>query len=36
MRLSWLGHSAFRIEIEDQIILLDPWIGNPLFEPARR
>jgi L-ascorbate metabolism protein UlaG (beta-lactamase superfamily) len=36
MRLRWLGHSGFRMEIEDQVILLDPWIGNPLFDAARR
>lgn len=36
MKLIWLGHSGFRIEIEDQVILLDPWLGNPLFDPARR
>ena len=26
MRLRWLGHSGFRIEIEDQVLLLDPWL----------
>jgi L-ascorbate metabolism protein UlaG (beta-lactamase superfamily) len=36
MKLAWLGHSGFRIEIEDQVILLDPWISNPLFDTARR
>ena len=36
MKLGWLGHSGFRIEIEDQVLLLDPWLGNPLFDPARR
>ena len=36
MRLSWLGHSGFRIEIEDQVLLLDPWLGNPLFDASRR
>ena len=36
MKLSWLGHSGFRIEIEDQVFLLDPWISNPLFDSARR
>jgi L-ascorbate metabolism protein UlaG (beta-lactamase superfamily) len=36
MRLLWLGHSGFRIEIEDQVLLLDPWLGNPLFDSARR
>ena len=36
MRLLWLGHSGFRIEIADQVLLLDPWLGNPLFDNARR
>jgi L-ascorbate metabolism protein UlaG (beta-lactamase superfamily) len=36
MKLVWLGHSGFRIEIEDQVILLDPWISNPLFDQDRR
>ena len=36
MKIIWLGHSSFRIEIEDQILLVDPWIeGNPVF-PAER
>jgi L-ascorbate metabolism protein UlaG (beta-lactamase superfamily) len=30
MNIIWLGHGSFRIEIEDQIILIDPWLtGNP-------
>ena len=30
MNIIWLGHGSFRIEIEDQILLLDPWLhGNP-------
>jgi L-ascorbate metabolism protein UlaG (beta-lactamase superfamily) len=36
MRLTWLGHSGFRIEIEDQVLLLDPWLGHPLFDVSRR
>lgn len=33
MKIIWLGHASFRIEIEDQILLVDPWFtGNPLFE----
>ena len=33
MRITWLGHSGFRIEVGDQILLLDPWFtGNPMFE----
>ncbi|WP_456387604.1 metal-dependent hydrolase [Profundibacter sp.] len=37
MKLIWLGHSGFRIEIGNQILLLDPWMtGNPMFpEDAR-
>jgi L-ascorbate metabolism protein UlaG (beta-lactamase superfamily) len=36
MRITWLGHSGFRIEIADQVLLVDPWLGNPMFPPARR
>ncbi len=36
MKIMWLGHSSFRIEIEDQVLLLDPWIdGNPVFPSTR-
>ena len=32
MKITWLGHSGFRIEIKDQILLIDPWFtGNPVF-----
>lgn len=37
MKLTWLGHSGFRIEIEGAVILLDPWFtGNPAFPADRR
>lgn len=37
MRITWLGHSGFRIEIEDAVLLIDPWLtGNPMFPEARR
>lgn len=33
MKLIWLGHSAFRIEIADATILIDPFLtGNASFE----
>jgi L-ascorbate metabolism protein UlaG (beta-lactamase superfamily) len=36
MNITWLGHSGFRIEIGDQILLVDPWLrGNPSFDEAR-
>lgn len=31
MKFTWFGHSGFRIEIGDQVLLLDPWLNNPLF-----
>ena len=37
MKLTWLGHSGFRMEIEDQVLLVDPWLtGNPMFPEDRR
>lgn len=37
MKITWLGHSGFRIEIEGAVILIDPWLtGNPMFPEARR
>ncbi|MCX5495427.1 metal-dependent hydrolase [Kaistia dalseonensis] len=33
MKLTWLGHSAFRIEIAGATILIDPFLtGNPSFK----
>ena len=32
MKIIWLGHGSFRIEIEDQVLLIDPWLeGNPVL-----
>lgn len=36
MKLRWLGHAGFRLEIGDQVLLIDPWIGNPMFDESRR
>ncbi len=37
MKLTWLGHSGFRLEIENAVILIDPWLtGNPVFPAERR
>lgn len=38
MRIVWFGHSAFRLEFSDKIVLVDPFFtGNPAFEgdPAK-
>lgn len=33
MKITWLGHSAFRIEEGDNVILIDPFLqGNPSFD----
>jgi L-ascorbate metabolism protein UlaG (beta-lactamase superfamily) len=37
MKIIWLGHSGFRIEIEAAVLLIDPWLaGNPMFPEDRR
>ena len=37
MKITWLGHSGFRIEIEGAVLLVDPWLtGNPMFPDDRR
>ncbi len=37
MNIIWLGHSGFRIEIGDQVLLVDPWMtGNPMFPQSAR
>lgn len=36
MKLRWLGHSGFRLEIGGEVLLIDPWLGNPLFDESRR
>lgn len=37
MKITWLGHAGFRIEIGDQVLLVDPWFtGNPVFPGDRR
>lgn len=37
MKITWLGHSGFRIDIEGAVLLVDPWMdGNPMFPADRR
>ncbi|MCL4148623.1 UNVERIFIED_CONTAM: hypothetical protein GTU68_025642 [Idotea baltica] len=32
MDIIWLGHASLRIEIEDQVVLVDPWLtDNPML-----
>jgi L-ascorbate metabolism protein UlaG (beta-lactamase superfamily) len=32
MKLTWFGHSAFRVEYAGAVIMLDPFIANPTFK----
>ncbi len=37
MKITWLGHSGFRIEIAGKVLLVDPWLtGNPVFPADQR
>jgi L-ascorbate metabolism protein UlaG (beta-lactamase superfamily) len=37
MKITWLGHAGFRIEIAGGVLLVDPWLsGNPMFDSGRR
>ena len=37
MNIIWLGHSGFRIELENAVLLVDPWLtGNPMFPADQR
>lgn len=36
MKITWLGHSSFRIEIGGLCLLIDPWLtGNPMMPEDR-
>jgi L-ascorbate metabolism protein UlaG (beta-lactamase superfamily) len=36
MKITWLGHASFRIEIGGQVLLVDPWLqGNPMLPEDR-
>ncbi|QDC10520.1 metal-dependent hydrolase [Oceanicola sp. D3] len=37
MKLTWLGHGGWKLEAEEAVILIDPWLdGNPAFPAERR
>ncbi|QPM92080.1 metal-dependent hydrolase [Pseudooceanicola algae] len=37
MKIIWLGHGSFRIEIAGEVLLIDPYLtGNPVFPADRR
>lgn len=32
MKIVWMGHGSFRIEIGSEVLLIDPWLGCPMLE----
>lgn len=36
MRYTWLGHASIRLEIADQVLLIDPWTDGPTFPADQR
>lgn len=32
MKITWFGHSAYRVDIPGAAIMIDPFIGNPTFK----
>ncbi len=36
MKIIWLGHGSFRFEIEDKVLLVDPFLSGPTFPEERR
>lgn len=37
MKITWFGHSAFRLDFGDKVVLIDPYLtGNPAFTGDRR
>ncbi|HEY8565414.1 MAG TPA: metal-dependent hydrolase [Beijerinckiaceae bacterium] len=36
MKITWFGHSTFRLDFGDKVVLIDPFFtGNPAFEGSR-
>jgi L-ascorbate metabolism protein UlaG (beta-lactamase superfamily) len=36
MKITWFGHSAFRLDLADKVVLIDPFFtGNPAFQGSR-
>lgn len=36
MKIIWLGHASFRLEIGRQVLLIDPWLtGNPMLDEGQ-
>jgi L-ascorbate metabolism protein UlaG (beta-lactamase superfamily) len=36
MKITWFGHSAFRVDLAGAAIMIDPFLGNPTFKGDQR
>lgn len=36
MKLTWFGHSAFRVDYADAVVMIDPFLDNPTFKGDRK
>jgi L-ascorbate metabolism protein UlaG (beta-lactamase superfamily) len=36
MKIIWLGHGSFRVELAGAVFLIDPWLSGPAFPKERR
>ena len=36
MKLTWLGHASWRLEIAGEGILIDPWVSHPMMPEDQR
>ena len=36
MKIIWLGHGSFRIDIGEARLLVDPWVSGPVFPKERK
>ena len=36
MKVTWMGHGSYRVDVAEQVLLIDPWVdGNPSFPPEK-
>lgn len=36
MKITWFGHSAFRVDYEGAVVMIDPFLSNPTFKGDRK
>lgn len=36
MKLTWFGHSAFRLDLDGAVVMIDPFLDNPTFKGNKK